>query len=51
MELFDLASGSFLPRVLTLVLALFGVIWQAQNIGKWAHMLPLSGSGPSGLSR
>lgn len=49
--LFDLASGDFLPRALTLLLAVLGVIWQAQNIGKWAQMLPLNDRSPDSLNR
>ncbi len=49
--LFDLASGDFLPRALTLLLAVLGVIWQAQNIGKWAQMLPFNDRSPDSLSR
>lgn len=45
--LFDLASGDVLPRALTLLLAVLGVIWQAQNIGKWAQMLPLNDRDPA----
>ncbi|MBL8883069.1 MAG: hypothetical protein JNL45_08450 [Hyphomicrobium sp.] len=45
--LFDLASGDVLPRALTLLLAVLGVIWQAQNIGKWAEMLPVNDRGPA----
>lgn len=49
--LFDLASGDFLPRALTLLLAVLGVIWQAQNIGKWAQMLPLNDGSPDSSNR
>lgn len=49
--LFDLASGDILPRALTLLLAVLGVIWQAQNIGKWAQLLPLNDRSPDSLSR
>jgi len=49
--LFDLASGDFLPRALTLLLAVLGVIWQAQNIGKWAQLLPLNDRSPDSLNR
>ncbi len=45
--LFDLASGDVLPRALTLLLAVLGVIWQAQNIGKWAQMLPFNDRDPA----
>jgi hypothetical protein len=51
MALFDLGSDSFLPRAVTLILAVFGVIWQAQNIGKWAQTLPLGGSAPNDLNK
>jgi hypothetical protein len=39
--LFDRAAGGVLPTSLTVVLAVFGLIWQCSNLAKWIQMLPM----------
>jgi hypothetical protein len=41
--LFDRASGDILPRLLTIVLTLIGIGWQASNIAKWVRRAPTAG--------
>ena len=37
---FDRAAGGVLPSLVTIVLAIAGIIWQRSNITKWVQMLP-----------
>jgi hypothetical protein len=37
--LFDRAAGGVLPSLVTIILAVAGVVWQRSNIAKWAQML------------
>ena len=38
---FDRAAGGVLPSLVTIILAVAGVIWQFSNIAKWIPMLPV----------
>ena len=40
---FDRAGGGMLPSLVTIILAVAGVIWQRSNIAKWVQMLPAGG--------
>ncbi len=43
-SLFDRANGGLLPSLLTVILAIGGVIWQSSNLGKWVQKAPMDGS-------
>jgi hypothetical protein len=39
-QIFDYASGRFLPTMLVTLLGLIGMAWQIRNIETWAHLTP-----------